>query len=100
MDESSTTLQAAPIEGRWLGLVVPKRHAKRAVTRNLIKRQIRAAMASEGERLAAGLWVVRLRVPFDKREFASPASEALRDTARAEIHELFARAASPRRRTP
>jgi ribonuclease P protein component len=99
VDESSTLPQPAPIEGHWLGLVVPKRHAKRAVTRNLIKRQIRAAMAAEGERLAAGLWVVRLRLPFDKREFVSPASEALRNTARAEIHELFARAASRRHRT-
>jgi len=82
-----------------LGLVVPKRHAKRAVTRNLIKRQIRAAMDAEAQHLAAGLWVVRLRLPFDKREFASSASEALRNTARAEIRELFARAANPRRRT-
>ena len=81
---------------RWLGLVVPKRHAKRAVTRNLIKRQIRAAMAAEGEPLAAGLWVVRLRVPFDKREFRSPASEALREAARAEIGQLFTRAAAAR----
>src|SRR6218665_169011 len=35
---------AAP-EGCWVGIVVPKRHAKRSVTRALLKRQIRAAFA-------------------------------------------------------
>jgi ribonuclease P protein component len=37
--------QESPDKGfpRWLGCVVPKRHARRAVTRNLIKRQVYAA---------------------------------------------------------
>ena len=96
VDELSTLTQPPPVEGHWLGLVVPKRHAKRAVTRNLIKRQIRSAMAQHGNRLAAGLWVVRLRLPFDKREFTSPASERLREVAHAEIGQLFARAAAAR----
>jgi ribonuclease P protein component len=96
VDESSTLPQSSPAEGRWLGLVVPKRHAKRAVTRNLIKRQIRAAMAQHGERLAAGLWVVRLRLPFDKREFTSPSSERLREAAHSEIGQLFVRAVAAR----
>ena len=98
VDESSTPTPPPPAEGRWLGLVVPKRHAKRAVTRNLIKRQIRSAMAQQGERLAAGLWVVRLRLPFDKREFTSPSSERLREAAHAEIGQLFARAVATRGR--
>jgi ribonuclease P protein component len=79
--------------GRWLGLVVPKRHAKRAVTRNLIKRQLRAAMGRHAATLPAGLWVVRLRAPFDKTVFASPASDALRASAHAEIDRLFHQAA-------
>ena len=66
----------------WLGLVVPKRHARRAVTRNLLKRQLRAAMGRHGASLPAGLWVVRLRAPFDRAEFLSPGSTALRDCAR------------------
>lgn len=85
VDESSST-------GHWLGLVVPKRHAKRAVTRNLIKRQARAAMARHLATLPSGLWVVRLRAPFDRQQFASPASEALREAAHAEMEQLFDRA--------
>jgi ribonuclease P protein component len=97
VDESSTPPVPPPPEGHWLGLVVPKRHAKRAVTRNLIKRQVRAAMAQHAPALPPGLWVVRLRVPFDKREFLSPSSEPLRLAARAEIAQLFSRAVAGRR---
>ena len=97
VDESSTPPVQPPPHGHWLGLVVPKRHAKRAVTRNLIKRQIRTAMAQHAPALPPGLWVVRLRVPFDKREYLSPSSEPLRLAARAEIAELFRRAVTGRR---
>ena len=79
--------------GRWLGLVVPKRHAKRAVTRTLLKRQIRAVAADCGAALPVGLWVVRQRSPFDPALFPSAASTALRDAARAELRGLFERAA-------
>ena len=80
----------------WLGTVVPKRHAKRAVTRNLLKRQIHAALARRDvpgqARLSSGLWVVRLRAPFDRLAFASAASRALREAACAEIDALLAQA--------
>jgi ribonuclease P protein component len=97
VDESSTAPLPPPPDGHWLGLVVPKRHAKRAVTRNLIKRQIRAAMAQHASALPPGLWVVRLRLPFDRREYLSPSSEPLRLAARAEIAQLFSRAVAGRR---
>lgn len=77
----------------WLGLVVPKRHARRAVTRNLIKRQLRAAMGRHVAELPGGLWVVRLRAPFDREQFISPASEALREVAHGEAEALFHQAA-------
>lgn len=77
----------------WLGLVVPKRHARRAVTRNLIKRQLRAAMVRHVADLPGGLWVVRLRAPFDRAQFLSPASEVLRETAHGEAEALFQQAA-------
>ncbi|MBQ0961918.1 ribonuclease P protein component [Ideonella sp. 4Y11] len=85
----------APVDDRrcWLGLVVPKRHARRAVTRNLIKRQLRAAMGRYATTLPGGLWVVRLRSPFDKAAFPSPGSDALRAAAHAEIEQLFHQAA-------
>ena len=48
----------------WLGTVVPKRHAKRAVTRSLLKRQMRAALLrrdAPGQLpLRAGLWVAEI----------------------------------------
>ena len=77
---------------RWLGLVVPKRHAKRAVTRTLVKRQIRHVAAACARQLEPGLWVVRQRSPFDPKQFPSAASDALKEAARAELRALFDRA--------
>jgi ribonuclease P protein component len=77
---------------RWLGLVVPKRHAKRAVTRTLVKRQIRNVAAACAPQLEPGLWVVRQRSPFDTKQYPSAASDALKEAARAELRALFDRA--------
>lgn len=87
-------LPPAVPNGRWLGLVVPKRHARRSVTRTLLKRQIRAVVGEQAEQLPPGLWVVRLRAPFDARQFRSAASQALRDAARAELQKMIRAAAS------
>jgi ribonuclease P protein component len=80
-------------EGHWLGTVVPKRLAKRAVTRNLVKRQMREALRRHAAGLPNGLWLMKLRVGFDPREFPSAASDALRACVRAELDDLLARAA-------
>lgn len=80
--------------GHWLGLVVPKRHARRSVTRNLLKRQMRSLMAAQAGALEPGLWVLRLKAPFDRAQFASPASDQLRKAARAELALLLQRAAA------
>ena len=84
-----------PAEACWLGAVVPKRHARRSVTRNLLKRQIRQAAQSQAERCALphGLWVVRLRSPFDRERYPSAASNTLRDDAGRELAEVMAAAA-------
>jgi ribonuclease P protein component len=76
----------------WVGAVIPKRHAKRSVTRTLLKRQIRAAVERQPQ-LPAGLWVVRLRAPFPRTEFVSAASDALRRVAHDELDALLATAA-------
>ncbi|MDQ6627671.1 MAG: ribonuclease P protein component [Pseudomonadota bacterium] len=81
--------------GKCLGVVVPKRHARRAVTRVLLKRQIYAASERHASALAAGLWVVRLRAPFDRTAFPSAASAALRLLARSELDCLFRAVARP-----
>jgi ribonuclease P protein component len=83
-------------ESCWLGSVVPKRHARRAVTRNLMKRQIRAAWAQHADQLPHGLWVLRLRAAFDARQFPSAASDALRCAVRSELDGMLARACGTR----
>jgi ribonuclease P protein component len=45
----------------WLGAMVPKRWARRAVTRNAIKRQIYTVSAAPGVALPRAAHVVRLR---------------------------------------
>ena len=122
VDNVRTTLQsghvseaAAPVSTAWFGVVVPKRNAKRAVTRTLLKRQMRNAALRLAEApvpadggvcvvaagpeggapvaLRAGLWVVRLRAPFDRARYPSAASDALRFAARAELDAVMQRAA-------
>lgn len=80
-------------DGHWLGCVIPKRLARRSVTRNLMRRQIRQAVVDGAASLPPGLWVVRLRAPFDPKVYVSAASEPLRDAVRAELRQLIQRAA-------
>ncbi len=63
------------------------------MTRSLLKRQIRSAVKGQETVLANGLWVVRLRAPFDRKSFVSAASDALKHAARAELDQLLASAA-------
>lgn len=96
-DRVARDLATRPAPRAWFGTVVPKRHARRAVTRTLIKRQIRSAVQrldTGADMLAPGLWIVRLRAPFDRAAFASPASAALRSAARVEIDALLAKCAA------
>ena len=82
-----------------IGALLPKRWAKRAVTRNAIKRQI-FQVVQEFESLLAGFaYVVRLRQAFDRTRFVSASSVVLRDAVRHELLGLF-RAASDRLPTP
>jgi len=92
-DKAVDDLPAAVPDRLWLGAVVPKRHARRAVTRSLLKRQIRNALERHAAALAPGLWVVRLRAPFDRAQYASAASDPLKRAARAELDALFDAAA-------
>lgn len=92
---AAKALLAAADGALWLGLVVPKRHARRAVTRSLLKRQMRRQVDHWGPRMPRGQWVVRLRAAFDARVFRSAASTALQTAARQELDEMFARAFGP-----
>ena len=76
----------------WMGAMVPKRWAKRAVTRNTIRRQIHAVSHDFEPVLQPAAHVVRLRSGFDKAQFVSATSEALKAAVRAELQQLFAQA--------
>jgi ribonuclease P protein component len=91
-DLSSTVAATARSADLWWGAVVPKRHARRAVTRNLVKRQIRRAMALHASSLPGGMWIVRLRAPLDPQRFPSAASVALQRQLVLELDRLLARA--------
>jgi len=77
----------------WLGAMVPKRWAKRAVTRNTIKRQIYAVADLFEARLPQAAHVVRLRATFDRKQFVSATSDPLKQAVRAELLQLFGHAA-------
>lgn len=79
--------------GAWLGAMVPKRWARRAVTRNTIKRQIYSVAALFEPHLMQAAHVVRLRSAFDRKQFVSARSDLLKQAVRAELLELFERAA-------
>lgn len=73
-----------------IGAVVPKRWARKAVTRNLIKRQIyalgRQPWATE---LPVADRVIRLRKTFDTKHFISASSPNLQHAVRTELHQLM-----------
>jgi len=84
-----------PVQGVWLGAMVPKRWAKRAVTRNAIKRQIYNVSAEFESALNDRAHLVRLRSGFDRAQFVSATSEALKSAVRAELVQLFSRVKAP-----
>jgi ribonuclease P protein component len=73
----------------WLGAVLPKRLARRAVTRNLLRRQIRAAIERHSATLPPGLWLVRLRAGYERASFVSAASDPLRRAAASELDQAL-----------
>jgi ribonuclease P protein component len=81
-----------PVAHNRIGAVVPKRWAKRAVTRNTIKRQIYAIAAHGQWPQPASDRVVRLRKAFDKQLFKSASSVALKSAVRLELQLLFDKA--------
>jgi ribonuclease P protein component len=89
-------LAGAPGDGLRLGFILPKRLAKRAVRRNLIKRIWRTELAAAERSGLAGDAVVRLAQPFDREQFRSPASVPLKREVAAQAAALLSRCATPR----
>jgi ribonuclease P protein component len=77
----------------WVGALAPKRWARRAVTRNAIKRQIYTVSAARAALLPRAAHVVRLRAAFDRKQFVSASSDKLKAAVRAELRQLLERAA-------
>ena len=99
--DNMTPVEASIIR---LGCVLPKRLAKRAVTRNLLRRQIREVFLHRHPEPAAGFWVVRLtqawtqgaarsKGPLDskpaKGQWISAASPRLKQAVRGELETLL-----------
>ena len=79
----------------WLGPLVPKRWAKRAVTRNAIKRQIFIVSRNFEHALPSGAYVVRLRAGFPNGRFPSASSDPLKQAVREELVQLLEKVAPP-----
>lgn len=76
----------------WLGAMVPKRWARRAVTRNAIKRQVYTVCGDLAPRFGTDVaYVVRLRSTFDRTKFVSASSDVLKLAVRLELLQLVAR---------
>ena len=84
-----------PLRQTWLGVVLPKRQARRAVTRNALRRQIYEVARCAASRLPQAVLVVRLRNGFSREDFVSASSEALKRAARAELQQLMGRVLLP-----
>ncbi|MDR2154835.1 MAG: ribonuclease P protein component [Burkholderiaceae bacterium] len=80
----------APAGTVWLGAMTPKRWARRAVTRNAIRRQVYAVAQNLMPVLSTGAHLVRLRSAFAPAQFPSARSDALKRAVRAELLQLFA----------
>jgi ribonuclease P protein component len=92
-----------------LGLVLPKKQARRSVTRSLIRHQARDALSRYTPAVVQGTpasaqgvdgWVLRLRSPFERSQYPSAASDALKAAVRHELDELWGRLAQGGWRVP
>lgn len=89
-----------PVQDMWIGAMVPKRWAKRAVTRNAIKRQIYTVSADVAHLYPQAAFVVRLRRDFSRAEFVSASSGPLKQAVRAEVQVLMQMPIQPESKTP
>ena len=80
-------------DGAWIGVLLPKRWARRAVTRNAIRRQIYEVARHRADSLPQAALVVRLRSTFNREQFVSATSVVLKRAVRAELEQLLGRVA-------
>ena len=85
-----------PVQSVWIGAMVPKRWARRAVTRNAIKRQIYTVSEDFSHNYLQAAFVVRLRKEFSRKEFVSATSNILKEAVRNEVVALMRAGCSPK----
>lgn len=78
-----------PLAEPCVGVIIPKRWARRAVTRNTIRRQIYELARTMGDALPRAAMVVRLRSEFSRKVFISATSDVLKAAVRAELQVLL-----------
>lgn len=78
-----------------VGVICPKHWAKRAVTRNTIKRQIYAVTHELEAQLPAACLVLRLASGFSREEFVSATSPRLKAAVRQELLILLEKITRP-----
>jgi ribonuclease P protein component len=78
-----------PVFDLWMGAMVPKRWAKRAVSRNAIKRQIYTVSADFSPKHRQAAFVVRLRRDFSRKVYLSASSDQLKQAVRTELMALM-----------
>jgi ribonuclease P protein component len=90
-------LHAAPAAGVQgladepaIGVVLPKRWAKRAVTRNGMRRQVYAQFGQSAAQLPRAAFVVRLKRSYSRDDFISAWSKPLAAAVRLELVQLTA----------
>jgi ribonuclease P protein component len=81
--------------GPIIGVICPKRWAKRAVTRNTIKRQIYAVTRELHTQLPSACLVLRLASGFSREEFISATSPKLKHALRQELLGLLGKITHP-----
>jgi ribonuclease P protein component len=94
---SLTTLSQPPLSAARpiIGVICPKRWAKRAVTRNTFKRQIYAVTHELATELPAACLVLRLAASFSREEFTSATSAKLKMAVRQELLDLLGKITQP-----
>ena len=88
-DQGALVRPLFPVQDVWIGAMVPKRWAKRAVTRNAIKRQIYILSADLLYQYPQAAFLVRMRKEFSRKKFVSATSVQLMDEVRAEVMVLM-----------
>lgn len=80
-----------PTQETWVGAMLPKRWAKRSVTRHAIKRQIYSRPEWELSQMSGHAHVIRMRSSFSTKTYPSAWSDPLRLTVRKELEQLLRR---------